>query len=183
MKNLIIIGRSPFVNKVNIKDLKYDKLFINVISEDAKYILSFDDLFENQELPCEEYIAPSMGYQFIKQINLDVNKQKTLGYSYFSISSAINFAYLKGYENVYLVGIDHNEKQGIYSRNDGSISKEIDVNLHKKIKEFIYQFKDKINIYQTNPDTDWDLPYIEIKKLYKGEKRCTKRQKNQKRKN
>lgn len=168
MKNLIIIGRSPFINKVDVKALKYDKLFINTISEDAKYILSFDDVFKNQELPCEEYISPSMGYEFIKQVNFNKSKPYLLGYSYFSISAAVNFAYLKDYKNVYLVGIDHIVQQGTYRRNDGSISQEVASELHIKIKEFIYQFKSEMNIFQTNPDTDWDLPYTDITKLYKG---------------
>jgi hypothetical protein len=167
MKNLIILGRSPFVNTVNLKNLKYDKLFINVFSELAKYVLSFDDTFKDQKISCE-YIAPSTGYKFDKHIiNFDKDKSNLLGFCYFSVTAAVNFAYLRGYQNVYLIGIDHNENIKCYKRNDGTVCHEINSELHRKAKEFIYKFNGKMNIFQTNPDTNWELKYIDVNRLYK----------------
>jgi len=166
--SLTLIGRSPFLNSVDLKRIKYKKAYINQNLPDADYVISFDNLFKPNEVKCP-YIAPCNEYKIQKnEPNFDKNKKNLLGYCHFSASIGINYAYLNGFENVFLVGIDHNESEDRFLRFDNTTSNPIERDLHKRFKEFVYKFKGKMNIYQTNPDTNWDLDYIDIRELYKG---------------
>ena len=167
--NLIILGRSPFLHTVKIDSLKYDKACINYPPcSDVKWAFSYDKLTDIKIPEGCEYITPENGYIFDKHgANFDRNEPQKLGFCIFTVSAAVNWAYLNAFKNVYLVGIDHFEKDTRYLRNDGTKTQNIiPAENHRKIKEFIYQFKDKMNIYQTNPETSWDLEYININELY-----------------
>ena len=116
-----------------------------------------------------EIISPQTGYSIIPAPNFDKKKKDVLGFYRFTVSSAINWCYLNDYTHVFLVGIDHNEDDRVFLHYDFSVNfsrKPFQAYEHKNLKKFIYQFKDKINIFQTNPDTDWDLEYVNIESLY-----------------
>ena len=79
---------------------------------------------------------------------------------------SINYAYLKGYKNIVLCGVDLTENWNHfyseqYSRNDIiRTPKRI-----KKMRELLYEFKDYINLYQLNPESDLDIEKINIGEL------------------
>lgn len=166
MKNMVLIGRSPFLNQVDLKRIKYQKAYINQNLPDADYVVSFDNLFKPDEVKCA-YIAPNNGFKIQKsEPNFDKSKKNLLGYCHFSASIGINYAYLNDFQNVYLIGVDHNESEDRFLRFDNTTSNPIEKDLHKRFKEFVYKFKGKMNIIQTNPNTDWELDYADISEIY-----------------
>ncbi len=169
MKEIIILGRSPFINKVRLNDLKHELGSINKPPCNVKYCFCIDGV----KFPIDnttKVISPKTGYNIIPAPNFDKKKKDVLGFYRFTVSSAINWCYLNDYTDVFLVGIDHNENDSYFLHHDYSKScsrKPFQPYEHKNLKNFIYQFKNRINIFQTNPDTNWDLEYVDIKSLYK----------------
>lgn len=169
MKKMIILGRSPFVAKVRLSDLKYELGCINMPPCKVHYCFCIDGV----KFPVDnevKIISPQAGYSIIPAPNFDKKKKDVLGFYRFTVSSAINWCYLNDYTHIYLVGVDHNENDQYFLHNNGSRSysrKPFQPYEHKNLKHFIYQFKDRMNIFQTNPDTSWDLEYVDIKSLYK----------------
>lgn len=169
MKNIIILGKSPFINNIELDRLKYELASINKPACKVSKCFAIDKI--NFDLDKDtEIISPRKQHFVVSKPNFNKNKKNILGFCRFTVSIAINWCYLNDYDNVYLVGVDHNEEDEYFIHYDGTRSwskKLFTPNDHINLKNFIYQFKDKINIYQTNPNTNWDLDYIDIKKLYK----------------
>ena len=76
---------------------------------------------------------------------------------------AINYAYFKGYKNIILCGVDLTENWNhFYSEQNSSndiirMPKRI-----RKMRELVYRFKEYINLYQLNPESDLDIGKINI---------------------
>ena len=192
--SIIIVGGSPFVNEVDFKKIdfdKYDILCINrpILNAPVKYLCCHDTDFRachtQQEVqdtlrkglnpvfiaPKTEFIHETTGWNWkFDMINTDKNT-KLLGFCLYSCTSAVNFAYLKDYKNVYLVGIDLKEDNKPFTHWHGVVNTlNVATTSAKKTKEYIYQFKKWLNIYQTNSEVKdiWDVKYCPIKKLYKN---------------
>ena len=193
-QDLIVVGGSPFVNTVKFKHIdfdKYDILCINrpILNAPVKYLCCYDDDFrachtqeEVQNIlkqglnpvfiaPKTEFIHKSTGWQFKRGGDyINHNKEnKTLGFWLYTCSSAINFAYLREYKNVYLVGIDLKEDNQPFNHWHGVKNiKEVPVHCAKMAKEYIYLYKKYMNIYQCNSEisNEWQIPYMPITKLY-----------------
>lgn len=190
--NIIIFGGSPFVNTVDLPCIdtsRYDIMAINrpPLNIPVHYLIAHDSDFRachTQEevkhikekglnpvfiAPKTEFIHSTTGWESkYDKINHDINK-KWLGFALYTCSSALNFAYLKGYKNVYLVGIDLEENNKPFSHWHGITNiKEVPINCAKQAKEYLYRYKKYLNIYQVNPKvmTEWNVEYCPIAQLY-----------------
>ena len=193
-QDLIIFGGSPFVNTIDLSRINtnhFDILCINrpILNVPVHYLIAYDDDFRachNQQevksilaqhlnpvliAPKTEFIHKSTGWQFKRGGDyINHNKQnKIVGFWLYTCSSAVNFAYLREYKNVYLVGIDLKEDNQPFNHWHGIKNiKEVPVHCAKMAKEYIYLYKKYINIYQCNPEVKdiWDIPYCPIDRLY-----------------
>ena len=130
MKDLIIIGGSPFVNTVNLSCIDTDKFDVLAINRQplnikTKYLIAHDTDFRqchNQKevtkikkqglnpvfiAPKTEFIHETTGWKWKNDIIS--HEDKLLGFCLYTCSSALNFAYLKGYKNIYFIGVDLEE--------------------------------------------------------------------------
>ena len=190
-KDLIVIGGSPFVNTVDLPRIdtnKFDVLAINrqPLNIRTRYLIAYDTDFRqchSQEevteikeqglnpvfiAPKTEFIHTSTGWKFTR--NIISNNDKELGFWLYTCSSAVNFAYLRGYKNVYLIGIDLEENNKPFTHWHGITNiKEVPVHCAKMAKEYLYRYKKYLNIYQCNPKVmpEWDIEYCPIEKLYR----------------
>jgi len=192
MKDLILIGGSCFVNEVDLKHInfnKYDIMAINrpPIGIPCHILIAHDTDFRQchtqQEVakikkqglnpvftaPKTEFIHETTGWNWkFDYISHDIN-EKCLGFCIYTCSSAINFAYLKGYKNVYLIGVDLAEDNKPFSHWHGVTNTlEVPITSAKQVKEYIYQYKKWINIFQCNESVKdiWEIPYCNINHLY-----------------
>lgn len=171
MDNLIIIGGSPFVNTIDLCKLdytKYDILAINVqpTGIPVKYLLGVDEI-NPMSAPKTTRILQTDGWKFNtnEYYNLE---NKELCFKYYSSSCAVLFAWLKGYKNVYLLGVDLIEDTKPFHHWHGKINtKSVCIDTLKLEKQYIYSFLKYINIYQSNPEVinQWNLPYFDVKDL------------------
>ena len=181
----IIFGCSPFINKVpksdinylienyyhiglnnfihiypNIKNVLfsdygvYDWIKPNLNNQNiiiSKTAYDFNFIKENREKPKNiEFI-----FDASSEIFHDLSLNKLCMYKT-SALPAVNYLYLKGYKNIILCGVDltHNWNH-FYSGNDIIRTP----NRIDRMRNILYQFKDYVNLYQLNPDSD-----LEIKK-------------------
>ena len=189
--SILIIGGSPFVNTVDLPRIdtnKFDVLAINrqPLNIRTRYLIAYDTDFravhtqkevkqiKEQGLnpvfiaPKTEFIHTSTGWKFTR--NIISNNDKELGFWLYTCSSAVNFAYLRGYKNVYLIGIDLEENNKPFTHWHGITNiKEVPVHCAKMAKEYLYRYKKYLNIYQCNPKVmpEWDCEYCPIEKLYR----------------
>src|SRR5574344_239960 len=191
----IIFGCSPFINKISEKDINYlinnyyhiglnnfihiypnikNILFSdystygwiksylnnqNIIISKTAYHHNFE--LENSEKPKNiEYIFDARS-EIFHDLSLNMLCMfKT------SAHPAINYAYLLGYKNIILCGVDLTQNWNHfyseqYSLND-IIRSPIRIN---RIREILYQFKDYANLYQLNPESDLDIEKITMENL------------------
>lgn len=190
--NILVIGGSPFVNTVDLPRIdtnKFDVLAINrqPLNIKTKFLIAYDDDFRachTQEevknikeqglnpvfiAPKTEFIHKSTGWIFKRDyISKNIN-EKTLGFCMYTCSSAVNFAYLKGYKNIYLIGVDLKEDNKPFSHWHGIVNiKEVPIHCAKIAKEYLYQYKNMVNLFQVNPEVKdiWDIPYCPIDEIY-----------------
>lgn len=171
IENYYHIGINNFIQKYpNIKNIlfsdysTYDwiKPYLNnqnIIISQTAYHHNFK--LENREKPKNiEYIFDARS-----EIFHDLSKNMLCMFKT-SALPAINYAYLKGYKNIILCGVDLTENWNHfyseqYSGNDIiRTPKRI-----KKMRELLYQFKDYINLYQLNSESDLDIKKINIGEL------------------
>ena len=191
MKDLIICGGSPFLNTVDLKRIDtdcFDVLAINRQPLDikTKYLIAHDTDFravhsqkEVQETlkkglnpvftaPKTKFIHETTGWKW--KLDIISHEDKLLGFCMYTCSSAVNFAYLKGYKNIYFIGVDLEENNQPFTHWHG-VKNLVPVpdRCAKKCKEYMYQYKKWLNLYQCNPDVkdQWDCEYYPIEKLYK----------------
>ena len=184
----IIFGCSPFINKLNDKDIEYliDNYYHIGIN-------NFIDIYPNiknilfSDYGVYDWIAPKLNNQNIilsqtayrhNFILENRDKPKNIEYIFdarqeifhdlsknilcmFKTSAlpAINYAYLKGYKNIILCGVDltenwnHFYEHNIINRTPRRIN---------QMRELLYKFKDYVNLYQLNPESDLDIKKINI---------------------
>ena len=186
--SIIIIGGSCFVSTVDLQRIDTDRFDIMAINRQplgikTKYLIAYDDGFtacHTQEevktalannlnpvfvAPKTEFIHKSSGWTFKK--DYISHEDKTLGFCLYTCSSAVNFAYLRGYKNVYLVGVDLEENNKPFTHWHG-VTNVIPVpdTCARQAKEYLYRYKKLLNMYQCNPNVKWDIPYCPIDRLY-----------------
>lgn len=194
----IIIGGSPFVNTVDLPRINTDKFDIIAINRQplnikTKCLIAHDTDFRachsEQEVqsilkqglnpvflaPKTEFIHETTGWNWkFDYISHDIN-EKCLGFCLYTCSSALNFAYLRGYKNVYFIGVDLEENNKPFSHWHGVVNKkEVPINCARQAKEYLYRYKKLLNMYQCNPNVKWDIPYCRIERLYKRQKELIK---------
>lgn len=190
--SIIIIGGSPFINSINLPRIDTDKFDVMAINRQplnikTKYLIAHDVDFRqahSQEevtkikkqglnpvfiAPKTEFIHETTGWKWqFDYINTDTNK-KLLGFALYTCSSAVNFAYLKGYKNVYFVGVDLAENNMPFTHWHG-VTNTLPVpdSCARRAKEYIYRYKKWLNIYQCNPSvaSEWQVEYCPIYRLY-----------------
>ena len=176
MKDLLIFGRSPFINKLDLSNINYDKydvLCINYPIPDIKvhYCLGCDEWTKPVLAPKTQWISIHTGYNFIKTCDTFHHDGYNLSWCCFSSSAAISFAISKGYKNCYLIGIDLLENNKPLTHYDGITNSICTKSTAcKKEKKYIKEMLDFIQIYQTNKEVkdDWDIPFCDISNIIKN---------------
>jgi predicted phosphoadenosine phosphosulfate sulfurtransferase len=174
MKELIIFGRSPFINQLDLTKidyLKYDVCCINfpIPNIKVRYVVAADVWVKPVLAPQTEFISENTGWHFKKTPSEIIRKQKELSWCYYSSSLAVNFAILRGYKTIYLAGIDLIEDNKPFNHYDGIINtKAATIEAVKTEKTYIKKLAQNIDIYQLNPICDW-LKYKDIG-LLQGQK-------------
>lgn len=167
MKELIIFGRSPFINELDLSKIDYDRFdvcCINYPIPDIRvhYVVSSDYNVKPVLAPKTEWVSVHTGWELIKTDEDIIQEEKKLTWGYFSSSLAVNFAVLRGYKVIYLCGVDLVEENKPFSHYDGIVNEHISTKKARiKEKQYIKQIADKVEIYQANPKCDW-LQYKDI---------------------
>lgn len=190
--NAIIFGGSPFLNTIDLQRIdinRFDTIAINrpplnipihyLICHDVDFIACHTQNEVRAALqrglnpvfiaPKTEFIHGTTGWKWKNNQICYSLKEKTLGFCLYTCSSALNFAYLKGYKNVYLVGIDLEENNKPFEHWHGVTNTlEVPVSCAKEAKRYLYQYQKWLNIYQCNPKVkfDWNCEYCPIDLLY-----------------
>ena len=167
MKELIIFGRSPFINELDLSKInyaKYDVCCINYPIPNIKvhYVVSADCWVKPVLAPKTEWVSFNTGWEFVKDKENIVREDKKLSWAYYTSSLAVNFAILRGYKVIYLAGVDLFEDNKPFTHYDGIINKKntkIDAIITEK--EYIKRLAKSIEIYQVNPNCKW-LKYKDI---------------------
>ena len=189
--SIIIFGGSPFVATIDKSRIDLDRFDILCINRPihnlpVHYLVAYDDGFtacHTQEevkialannlnpvflAPKTEFIHKSSGWTFKK--DYISHEDKTLGFCMYTCSSAVNFAYLRGYKNVYFIGVDLKEDNKPFSHWHGVTNiKPVDISSTRQCKNYMYQYKKWLNMYQVNKEVMnvWDIPYCEVERLYR----------------
>lgn len=191
----IIFGCSPFINNVSKEDINYlienyyhiglnnfihiypnikNTLFSdygvynwiknnlnnhNIIISKTAHHHNFE--LENYERPKNiEYIFDARS-----EIFHDLSKNMLCMFKTCALP-AINYAYLKGYKNIILCGVDLTENWNhFYSKEYSSNDMVRSPKRIERIRELLYQFKDYVNLYQLNPESDLNVDSINIRNL------------------
>lgn len=191
MKNSIIIfGGSKFINEVDLKKIDLDRFDILCINRPVHnipvhYLICYDTDFravhtqkEVQETlqqglnpvfiaPKTEFIHETTGWKY--KFDIVSHEDKLLGFCLYTCSSAINFAYLRGYKNVYFIGVDLEENNKPFTHWHGITNNIAVPNIcAKQAKEYLYRYKKYLNIFQCNPNVknQWNCEYYPIDLLY-----------------
>lgn len=191
MKDLLIFGGSPFVSTIDKSKIdinRFDILAINrpplnipvhyLIAHDADFRACYTQAEVQETLkkglnpvfiaPKTEFIHETTGWKW--KYNIISNEDKLLGFCMYTCSSALNFAYLKGYKNVYFIGVDLEENNQPFTHWHG-VTNLVPVpdRCARLAKEYLYRYKKYLNIYQCNPNVknQWQCEYCSIEKLYR----------------
>lgn len=166
----LIIGRSPFVNKVDWSKVNFDRFFVICVNYPVPgipvdVVIARDYWVEPKLAPATEFVSPNTGWNFCDFPSDSMD----LGFKCYTSTSAVYFAMKRGFKSAYLIGIDHEENNKPFEHYDGVINQNVaSENSNKKAKEFICSLQNRMAIYQTNKrvSKDWDLPHKDIKCLY-----------------
>lgn len=162
MKDLIIFGRSPFINELDLTKIDYDRfdvLCINYQIPNIKvhYVVSADAWVKPVLAPKTEWISENTGWEF-KKTDRIIQEEGCLSWRIYSSSLAVNFAILRGYKKIYLAGVDLIEDDKPFNHYDGILNKKpASANGCQQEKKYIKELAEhfKVNIYQVNPKADW----------------------------
>lgn len=184
----IIFGCSPFINKIsqdninylidnyyhiglnnfvhiypNIKNILFSDYGVydwiksylnnqNIIISQTAYRHNF--ILENRDKPKNiEYIFDARS-----EIFHDLSKNMLCMFKT-SALPAINYAYLLGYKNIILCGIDLTENWNHFYEHGQINRTSVRIN---QMRELLYKFKDYVNLYQLNPESDLDIKKINM---------------------
>lgn len=188
--SILIVGGSCFVKEVDLKRIdlnRFDILCINrpVHNIPVHYVVAHDSDFRSAHTqeevanikkqglnpvflaPKTEFIHETTGWKW--KPDIISHEDKLLGFCMYSCSSALNFAYLKGYKNVYFIGVDLAEDNKPFSHWHGVTNHNIvSSSSARHVKEYLYKYKKWLNIYQVNPSVkdQWQCDYCPIDLLY-----------------
>lgn len=162
MKDLIIFGRSPFINELSLNRLNYDMFDICCINYPipnikVHYVVAADHWVKPILAPKTEFISKNTGWEFIKGEDI-ITEEKRLSWRHYSSSLAVNFGILRGYKNIYLCGVDLIEDNKPFVHYDGIINRrKANAEGCKQEKEYIINLgkKYRVNLYQMNPNCGW----------------------------
>ena len=191
----IIFGCSPFINKLSQDNVNYlinNYYHIGINNFIQKYPNIENTLFSDYS--GYEWIKPYLNNQniIISQTayhhNFELEKKEkpnSIEYIFdarseifhdlsknmlcmFKTSAlpAVNYTYLKGYKNIILCGVDLTENWNHfyseqYSKNDTFRS----ASRVDKMRKLLYEFKNYVNLYQLNPESDLDIEKISMENL------------------
>lgn len=183
MENILIIfGRSLFIDNVKnqIPKLikKYDTLGINTFYEsypDVKYVI-FKDKGAGPKKKIDNLIITDIKNQneVVNQKNVELYqvitnrfefslKKNVLNFFFFTSSMAINWAYLKGYKNIILCGVDLMNNLHFDDINHKPILAD---GVLEKTKNYMENLCTKyVNLYQLNPESDLKIQKLSIEEL------------------
>ena len=188
----VIIGGSPFVNTVDLPCINTDKFDIIAINRQplnikTRCLIAHDTGFrqchsqtEVKEIlnkglnpvfiaPKTEFIHETTGWKWKFDYISHSLEEKCLGFCLYTCSTALNYAYLKGYKNIYFVGVDLAEDNKPFSHWHGITNNlEVPITCAKQAKEYLYRYKEWVNMYQCNPSvsSEWSISYCPIDRLY-----------------
>lgn len=190
--SIIIAGGSPFVNTVDLPRIdtgRFDIMAINrpPIGVPVKILVAHDTDFRQAHsqndvqkilkqglnpvflAPKTEFIHETTGWGWkFDYISHDIN-EKCLGFCLYTCSTALNYAYLKGYKNIYFVGVDLKEDNKPFTHWHGVTNTlEVPKTCAQQAKQYLYQYKKWVNLFQTNEEVknEWDCEYCPIDRLY-----------------
>lgn len=161
MKDLLIFGRSPFIKKLDLTKIDYnrfDVLCINYPIPDIKvhYVVAADYWTEPVLASKTEFISQNTGWELTKTDERIITKEGHLSWAFFSSSLAVNFAILRGYKVIYLAGIDLFDNNEPFAHYDGIINqKPASIEATSKEKLYIKKIAKDVKLYQLNPKADW----------------------------
>lgn len=186
MRNLIMFGRSPFVNTVDVAALhyRYETLGFNHFGKKhpVDYLFSLNEYIEpisprTRVFGHYEHDSP-VG---VKKIAYSADTGPCLVPEYkngfrcyawysFSPTAALDWAIAEGFDQVFLVGIDHVETDKRFEHNDGiddHRGQNMIPELHQRMKSFVYACAQHMEIFQCNPAVkdQWKLPYRSVEDL------------------
>lgn len=167
MKELLILGRSPFIKELDLTRIDYNKFdvcCINYPIPDIRvhYVVAADYWTEPKLAPKTEFISANTGWELIKTDEKIITENKRLSWGFFSSSLAVNFAILRGYETAYLAGVDLFENDKPFAHYDGVVNRNVcSMEACRGEKRYIKRLGEKIKLYQLNRLCDW-LQYKDI---------------------
>lgn len=190
--SIIIVGGSPFVNTIDLPRIdtgRFDIMAINrpPIGIPVKILVAHDTdfraVYTQQEVkdtlnkglnpvfvaPKTEFIHETTGWGWkFDYISHDIS-EKCLGFCLYTCSTALNYAYLKGYKNVYFIGVDLEENNQPFTHWHGVTNiMPVPDTCARQCKEYMYQYKKWLNLYQVNPKVkdQWQCDYYPVDLLY-----------------
>lgn len=162
MKELIIFGRSPFINELKLDKIDYSRFDVCCINYPipnikVHYVVSADAKVQPILAPKTEWISKNTGWCF-KKTDRIIQEQGVLSWCVYSSSLAVNFAITRGYKTMFLAGIDLFDDDKPFLHYDGvknikKASKQGTQQEKKYIKELAEKYN--VNVYQINPKADW----------------------------
>ena len=181
---LILFGRSLYIEKIkkHIPELikKYDTMGINTFYKsfrDIKFVIFYDKDAAPKEkinniivtdIKNKDTVSKQKNVQLYKVITNREEfstKKSEINFYYFTSSMAINWAYLNGYKNVVLAGIDLMNNHHFDDANHKPILAD---GVQEKTKKFMENICQKyVNIFQLNPESDLKVQKISVEKLLK----------------
>lgn len=183
---LIIFGRSPFINQVDVPRLldSFTTVGFNHFGKYhcVDYLFFFDDFYDGfygprkglfipewfaENLPGTRYAPKPLDRPLLKQT--EGEKILQLAHKHYTASLALDWALLQGFSKIYLIGIDHVETDRAFAHHDGIDGyAELTPQSHRDFKEFVHNCAAHADIYQCNPAVadQWLLPYKDVRDLY-----------------
>ena len=160
MKELIIFGRSPFINELKLENIDYNKYDVCCINYPipyikVKYVVSADKSVIPVLAPKTEWVSLNTGWEF-KKTDRIIRQKNKLSWRYYSSSLAVNFGILRGYKTIYLGGVDLFDDNKPFIHYDGVENlKPATIDATSNEKLYIKELAKDIKIYQLNPKADW----------------------------
>jgi hypothetical protein len=162
MKELIILGRSPFINDLKLQNIDYNRFNVCCINYPipnirVHYLVSADREVKPILAPKTEWISSNTGWNLQKTDRI-IQTQGILSWCIYSSSLAVNFGISRGYKRIYLGAVDLLENDKPFVHYDGVINKRVaSISAAKKEKEYLKQLAEHFNVelYQLNPQADW----------------------------
>lgn len=162
MKELLLFGRSPFINTLNLKNIDYNRFDVCCINYPipnikVHYVVSADPWTKPILAPKTEWVSQNTGWEFVKTDDI-VQEKGRLSWRIFSSSLAVNFAILRGYKTIYIAGVDLMEDDKPFIHYDGIVNtRKATISGCIQEKEYIKKLAEKYNVklYQLNREATW----------------------------